>query len=453
MRRRFQSRTVVACAWVILTFAQRADAQDSLWLLDSAPAVAAAPVPAPPAAPAAVPTGPTAPTANPGWLARWTDPGTAPFIPVPEIDTDPQSGTTLGMIAVVLRTNDRGEIERILAPDLFKSEYFGWGAGASVYDYPSEDTQWVVIGDAKQRVERELDARYVTGETRREALSWSVEADYERNGTPRFFGLGNDSLYSNQTSYLADQGVVSVMVGRNFTPVLQLAYLARLRVVDVLPGVLPTVPSIQTLFPGLKGIGGEHALENTVLFTRDTRDSPIMPQSGARYIVYGGIVSSALASSVSYSYFGADARVYLPLASDVTLAWHAGLRYMPSAADAPFWALSSLGGDRSIPDECEPLRSVGADRYMDRDLFATGAELRTRVAGFDAFGTHVSLELAPFVDTGKVFANSGTSPLTQLHAATGLGVRGVASPFVVGYVDVGFAHGRSAVFSGINYPF
>lgn len=431
MRRRRQTGTAAAaCAWLIL----------------SARAVAAAAEPG-----AAAPAAPPPP--NPDWLARWTDPATAPFIPIPEIDTDPQSGTTLGMIAVMLKTNDRGEIERILAPDLFKTQYFGWGAGVSIYDYPSEDTQWAVIGDAKQRVERELDARYVTGETRRAPLSWSVEANYERSGTPRFFGLGNDSLYSNQTTYLENAGVASVLVGRNFTPALQLAYLARLRMVDVLPGVLPGVPSIEVLFPGLKGIGSEHALENTVMFTVDTRDSPIMPQSGARYIVYGGFVSSALASSVSYSYVGADARVYFPVASDVTLAWHAGLRYMPSAADAPFWALSSLGGDRSVPDEREPLRSNGADRYVDRDLFATGAEIRTRVAGFDAFGTRVSLELAPFVDTGKVFANSGTNPLTALHVATGLGVRGVASPFVIGYVDVGFSHGRSAVFSGINYPF
>ena len=29
----------------------------------------------------------------------------------------------------------------------------------------------------------------------------------------------------------------------------------------------------------------------------------------------------------------------------------------------------------------------------------------------------------------------------------------VASPFVVGYVDIGFGPERLAVFSGINYPF
>jgi hypothetical protein len=32
-------------------------------------------------------------------------------------------------------------------------------------------------------------------------------------------------------------------------------------------------------------------------------------------------------------------------------------------------------------------------------------------------------------------------------------VRGVASPYVVGYLDMGFGNGRPAFFSGINYPF
>ena len=126
---------------------------------------------------------------------------------------------------------------------------------------------------------------------------------------------------------------------------------------------------------------------------------------------------------------------------------------MPSAREAPFWALSSLGGDISVPGEREPLRSDGADRYLDRNLSAAGAELRTRVASFDALGTRIELELAPFLDAGKVFRDPGTSPVSHLHHAAGIGIRGLASPHVVGYVDIGYGQGRSAVFSGIDYPF
>lgn len=386
-------------------------------------------------------------------VGRWLDPDTAPFIPFPEIDLDPYSGTTLGLIPTVLRTNPQSEIEEIIAPDIIRNQYFGWGSRLRAFGFPSADEQWMVVGGGKQRVEREFDGRFASGQARTGLISWSVEAIYDRSGSPRFFGLGNDSRPANQSNYLDNQASLDGRIGVNFSPSLQLAWLASARYVDVLPGVLPGVPSMTTLFPAQPGIGAEHELQQRLIVSYDTRDSLVVPRSGEQLIMYAGVVTRALGSSVSYDYAGADVRGYRPLGRDVTLAWHAALRYMPSAHEAPFWALSSLGGDRSVPGALEPLRSDGADRYLDRNLSAAGAELRTRVAGFDAFGTRVELELAPFVDAGKVFADPGTSPVSHLHASAGIGVRGIASPHVVGYVDFGYGQGRSAVFSGIDYPF
>lgn len=45
------------------------------------------------------------------------------------------------------------------------------------------------------------------------------------------------------------------------------------------------------------------------------------------------------------------------------------------------------------------------------------------------------------------------SPVAALHKVVGVGFRGVAPPFVVGYVDVGYGSEGAAVFSGIGYPF
>ena len=396
---------------------------------------------------------PSAPAGPPSGVARWLNPATAPFIPIPEIDVDPQSGVTLGVIATFIDVNDRGEIERITAPDVFHSQYFGWGAGISMYGYPSEDSQWLVTGSIKERVERGFDARYLAGQTRATPLSWSVQTLYDINGTARFFGIGNETPDYNESTYVKDRAALVASLGYNFTPQLQLAWGTRWRRVDVRPGVLSGIPSIGTLYPDLNGLGNEHALEQTLTLTYDTRDSAIIPRSGARYLLYGGFASRSFGSSVAYSFFGADARCYFAVAEHITLVLHAAARYMPSAEEAPFWALSSLGGDRSIPNGQEPLRSDGADRYVDENLLATGAELRTRVAGFDAFGTRVSLELAPFIDAGKVFSNGFGNPLSDMHTAAGIGVRGVANPYVVGYVDVGYGRGKGVVFTGINYPF
>jgi hypothetical protein len=428
-----------------------AGAAGVLWLLVAGASVADGQVPADAAPPA--PVVPPAPVNPPSGIARWLNPATAPFIPIPEIDVDPQSGVTLGVIATFLEVNEHGEIERITAPDVFHSQYFGWGAGLSLYGFPSEDNQWLVLGSVKQHVEHDFDARYLAGQTRTTRLSWSVEAIDDRIGTARFFGVGNETPDYDESTYVKDQASLAASVGYNFTQATQLAYGAHWRRVDVLPGVLSGIPSIETLYPDVNGIGNEHALEQSLTFTHDTRDALNIPHSGARYLLYAGFASRSLGSSVAYSFVGADVRCYFPFGQDFTLAWHGSLRYMPSAAEAPFWALSSLGGDRSIPNTRELLRSDGADRFVDENLIATGAELRMRVAGFGAFSTHVSLELAPFVDAGKVFSNGPGNLLSEMHTAAGVGVRGVASPYVVGYVDVGYGRGKAVVFSGINYPF
>ncbi|MBV9698276.1 MAG: hypothetical protein JO005_15240, partial [Gammaproteobacteria bacterium] len=73
--------------------------------------------------------------------ARLFDPASAPFVPVPEIDLDPNAGTTLGLIPVWLRENAAGEIRQILAPDLIHSTYFGYGARGRIFVFPSADTQ------------------------------------------------------------------------------------------------------------------------------------------------------------------------------------------------------------------------------------------------------------------------------------------------------------------------
>ena len=389
----------------------------------------------------------------PAGLGRWLNPATAPFIPIPEIDTAPHSGLTLGVIPTVLRTNARDEIEEIIAPDIIHSQYFGWGSRARIFGFPSDDTQWSVVGGLKQRVEREFDGRYITGQTRRGPYTWSLEAIYDRSGIPRFFGLGNRSVRASETSYVDNQSSLEALFGWNLTRALQVAYVARLRYVEVLPGVLHKLPSIEAGFPGLKGVGTEHELQHRLMLVYDTRDSSTIPQDGARDVVYGGFASRAVGSSVAYDYFGAEARRYWPLGRDFTLAWHAQLRYMPSARNAPFWALSSLGGDRSVLAEREPMRAYGDDRFIDRNMFATAIEARTRILSRNAFGTRISLELAPFVDLGKVFAGMGESPISHLHKGLGVGFRAVASPYVVGYVDIGYGHEKASVFSGLNYPF
>jgi len=101
---------------------------------------------------------------------------------------------------VWLSVDENEEIRQIIAPDIIHSQYFGWGARGRIFAYPSKDSQWTIVGGGKQQVEREFDASYVNGLVRSDTWTWSLHTNFDRSGTPRFYGLGNHSPMSAQTN-------------------------------------------------------------------------------------------------------------------------------------------------------------------------------------------------------------------------------------------------------------
>jgi outer membrane protein assembly factor BamA len=154
-----------------------------------------------------------------------------------------------------------------------------------------------------------------------------------------------------------------------------------------------------------------------------------------------------------YSEIGGDGRAYWPVAKNTILVGHLAVRYLPTSNNVPFWALSGIGGGESAVGGEQPLRGFGGGRFYDRDSFSTSIEVRRKVFTFDATSTTVDVEMTPFVDIGRVFARSSSFSLDQLHHVYGVGFRGIARPFVVGYVDIGYGSEGIAAFTGLNYPF
>jgi len=421
------------------------------WGLAVAPSLAqeTPDVPAPGPLPAATQP-PTVPT---GW-ARWLNPSTAPFIPIPEIGVDPNGGTTLGVIPTWIHTDDNHAISRIIAPDVLYNPYFGWGMHARLYGYPSADEQYSIVAGIKERVEREFNVAYQSGRERQSR--WSINANivYDVDGTPRFYGIGNESPAINETNYTNQQEYVEAQIGLNLTHEWQIQYLTRYRVDDVRPGTLENIASIETRFADVLGIGTNEEFLNRMAIIYDTRDNLTVPSRGMEWVAYSGLSSRhGLINKSLDSEAGMDGRIFWPLGEATTLTSHTALRYLLSGHDVPFWALSSIGGAQSVLGGEQPLRGFGEGRFYDRNSFSTSLELRRRVASFDAVSTSVELQVTPFVDLGRVFARDGTFPISQLHQVYGVGFRGVARPFVVGYVDVGYGSEGVAVFTGLNYPF
>jgi outer membrane protein assembly factor BamA len=405
--------------------------------------------------PAVVSTAPAPPPKpSPFSLSYWFNPVTAPFLPVPEVATDPDSGTTVGLLAVKLGTDADGDIRRIIAPDFLYNPYFGYGGHVRVYDYPSSDVQWSAIADAKERVERGVDLEYQSGIQRETRWSFTYSLVYDRDGTPRFYGIGNSSPAIEQSDYTDQQEYGEAQIGYNLTHAWQLLYTALIRSVDVLPGTLAGIDSLTTRFGRILGVGTTNEILNRASLVYDTRDNVTIPSTGIKWVAYAGLSSRrGLLNDSLYSEAGVDARAYVPFTSKTVLAMHMDLRYLPDTHRLPFWALSALGGSESAIGGSQPLRGFGPGRFYDRDAFSASAELRQQVASINAVSTHVDLELAPFIDLGRVFDRPSTIPLSNLHTVGGLGIRGLAKPFVVGYIDVGYGSEGVAVFTGINYPF
>jgi hypothetical protein len=423
----------------------------------SDPAANAA-APAPPVEPGAqlpapAPAPATATVAS-SWWSKWLNPATAPFLPVPLVGADPNSGTTLGLLPVKLVTDDQHEIRRIIAPDVLHNPFFGYGVDARVYDYPSENEQWSMLAGIKERVERDFEAEYQNGRLRDQRWSINGSLIYDRSGTPRFFGIGNQSPRIAETNYTEQEELGQIQIGLNLSHTWQLLYTGRIQLVDVLPGTLVDIATLEKRFSHILGAGTNDQLLNRLSIGYDTRDDLTVPTRGVELVLYTGLASRrGLLNDSMYSEAGVDARAFWPINPDTVLATHMALRYLPTAHRVPFWALSSIGGDQSEIGGDQPLRGYGTGRYYDRDSFSASVELRRRVWTFNAVSTNVDLELAPFLDLGRVFSQTSTFPLTQLHPVGGLGFRGIARPFVVGYVDIGYGSEGIAVFTGINYPF
>jgi hypothetical protein len=415
-----------------------------------------------PAGPAAAPnlagtvldssTTPPVPPTKGRW--SWINPATAPFIPVPEIAVDPDSGTTLGILPTWVKTDADQHITRIIAPDLLYNHYFGFGGHIRIFEYPSEDEQWSAVAGVQQHVQRGFDGEYQIGRLRQQNWSFNYSLIYSRDGTPRFYGIGNNSPAIAETDYTEQQELLQTQVGYNLTPALQLAYTGLVRSVDVLPGTLANIASIQTRFAHILGEGTNNEFRNRLSLIYDTRDSLTIPTRGMEWVAYGGLASRAgIFNDSMYTESGIDGRGFWSIEPGTILATHMALRYLPESHYVPFWALSGIGGGDSEIGGEQVLRGYGAGRYYDRDSFATNIELRQRVMSFETFSTRIELEVTPFLDLGRVFARPSTFPLSKLHSVGGVGFRGVARPSVVGRVDIGYGSSGVAVFTGINYPF
>jgi outer membrane protein assembly factor BamA len=358
------------------------------------------------------------------------------------------------MMAVKLIHDDKGDVSAIFAPDINKNTTLGVGGDFRYLGYPSTDTHYFVVAGASVTKARSVDLSYATGLTRAKWWSWSGHLFWEHDPSERFYGVGNTSTMGNQSNYTTKQFYFESVAGINLSEQAQVAWVMRPRYVRIGPGGFNSVPFIGQVFPKVKGLDGGSEFYNSIVASLDTRDSTDLPHHGGYYALYAGAADRALGSSVSYTRFGTEVRHYFPIGDRVVVASHAYVSYIPAGNETPFWAMGRLGGEHTdYLLNSATNRGYGTARWSDNNVEGFDAEFRTHVLDAKIFNTQGSLELAPFADVGKVSHSADANPINRMHPSGGLGIRAVAEPYIVGYVDMGWGSAGTSIFAGVNYPF
>jgi outer membrane protein assembly factor BamA len=372
-------------------------------------------------------------------------------IPIPEFIADPNEGNTYGILPVVLFPDEEGRIEYMLAPDFSYNETKGFFPRLRFFGYPSRTRQYALVaGKSTTR-----DERYVAEFSDRglwDARAWVFAgAMHEQDSTERFFGFGNSSHEDEESNYTNNDTEAELYPGFWIRPHLGIAYRMRIRSHGVHEGQVDSLPFIADEHPEVRGRGLERGTywAHRAELVWDSRDDIDIPSRGVFGVVYTEAADETLGSATSFVKFGAEWRQFVPLSwrrVSAVLALRALLDYVSAGDDTPFWEQSSLGGRKA-------LRAFGADRFIDLNRSLASIEMRVPVYSRKIFGVNPTLEVAPFFETGQVFDGVTSSPVDDLHVASGMGFRVVLRPQIVAFVDVGFGYEGSAVFSGVNYPF
>jgi outer membrane protein assembly factor BamA len=374
------------------------------------------------------------------------------LIPIPEIITDPNEGNTVGLLGVVLFTDDKDEIRYMLAPDFNFNETKGFYPTFRVFGYPTPARRYSVVLGKSTTKDQDYQAEFAERGLWDGRVFVLASAFFEKDSTERFFGFGNDSSEEDESNYTSVATVAQATPGVWLLPAVNLSYRMRIRHFTVERGQVDAFPFIgtpeappATRDPALRRPGTFWA--HQVVLAYDSRDARDIPARGALALVYTEAADRALGSTSSFVKFGVEWRNFIPIRrGNPIVALRALADYTSGSADLPFWEQSSLGGRRT-------LRAFGSDRFIDFNRSLASAELRARVWERRIFGVNAALELAPFLEAGEVFDDVLDSPVSDLHLAYGVGFRGVVRPQIVGFVDVGRGSEGTAVFTGVNYPF
>ena len=317
------------------------------------------------------------------------------------------------------------------------------------YHYWTAGRQMEFVGSYTENIERKLKVRYQDPGFVQGLFFLDVGAEFFKNATKRFYGIGQITPESNESNYTSREIGVKWNFGVHLNDVTRLMIGQRYRDVEVQPGGVDTKPFTRDQFGGLSGIERAAILANRLVFQYDTRDNLTTPTVGSRAEAYVEAVHNfqrGKEDDFLFFRYGVDLRALFPTPSKRLVLAVRGLVQLNFGDGIPFYERSSLGGQHN-------LRGFGQDRFIDRHLLALNVEERIHVLGLKLFHVNVEFEVAPFVDMGRTYNHFEFRQFSEYEVTPGIGLRGIVRPNLVGRVDWAYSKEGGAVFAGLDYPF
>lgn len=368
---------------------------------------------------------------------------------LPVVATDPNKGPTVGLLPVGMFKETK-RITNILAPDVTYNEIDGVGWVFRMRRSFSRESDLLLDAGSSSNGADNYDVRFRQRRFGPQQLLYhQVQFTYVTLLSPRFYGIGNETESDDESSYVFRRSVADVLLGAELPFDFRIELRERIVSYSVGPGRLDDVPSSRARFPGVDGVrDGRLTIQaHLIKLTYDSRDSLTTPSRGVFGEFTYEISDETLGSEVGFQRFGLRLTTLIPKLGGrfVSVANFAG--WIMTGDKIPFYEQTQIGGRTTV-------RGYGQGRFVDRNGFVVNFEERINVLEYNIAGVDQILQLAGFIDAGRVFADGESFTLKDTKIAAGAAVRLVVPDSeMVASIDVGVSDEGPAVFVDLDYPF
>jgi hypothetical protein len=367
---------------------------------------------------------------------------------LPVVVTDPNKGPTVGLLPVVV-LQEGARITNIFAPDVTFNEVDGIGGVFRMLRYFSNDSALLIDAGTSTEGYNEYNAVYDqrrVGPNR--LIYYQAHFMYRTDLSERFYGLGNETEQEDESTYVFRRTVAETKLGLELPFDLAVEFREQIASYKIGPGHLDDVDSTKNVYEGIDGVDGRITiLSHQIRLTYDSRDSRKVPTRGAFGEFTYDVSDSDLGSDVAFSRFHLSLTMLFPLldARLVTVVRAAG--WLMTGGGIPFYELTQLGGRTTI-------RGYGQGRFVDRNGYVVNVEERILLGEMVIAGNRIQIQVAAFVDVGRVFDEDDSFSVDDTKVAAGGALRIIVPDSdLVTSIDMGFSDEGSAVFVALDYPF